>query len=160
VHVPCVPLQTAQVAPPDPHALSSLVPATHAPPEQHPVEHEVCVHSHDPLTQASPSAHEPLAQVPPQPSSAPHACPVQFGVHPQAPVVPPPPHVSGDAHAVQLSPAVPHSPLSAPLAQLVPLQQPRHEVLSHMHAPDTQCCPLAHDPVAQVPPQPSLAPHA
>lgn len=39
-------------------------------------------------------------------------------------------------------------------------QQPPHEVLSQTQLPLTQRVPLPHVPDWQVPPQPSLAPHA
>jgi hypothetical protein len=61
------------------------------------------------------------------------------------------------AHA---APPVPHEVSVVPARQVLPLQQPLHEVVSQTHVPDEQRWPVLHEPLMHVPPQPSLAPHA
>ena len=68
------------------------------------------------------------------------------------------PHVSPLAHAAQTTPPLPHDPSSAPLAHVVPVQQPEHEVTSHLQTPDTHRCPWPHAPSVQTPSQPLLSP--
>jgi len=156
----CAHAHALHAPPPAPHALVA-VPAAHCPPEQHPL-HDVASHAQIPLTQWSPVPLQlPVWHVPPQPSLAPHALPVQLAAHPQTPLAPAPPHVSGEAHvppaqhACPLPPHRPHVlPQAVPLVQAVhatppvpqacavvpgshpePLQQPAHEVGSHAHVP-------------------------
>jgi hypothetical protein len=187
-HVPAVQASPAahatQARPPLPHALP-VVPARQAPDEQQPVQ-ELVSHVHAPLAQRSPAPQLPVWQTPPHPSSAPQAVPEQLGVHPHVPLDPPPPHVKGEAHcppAQHACPLPPHAPqlvphvcpvlheaqvvppcpqaaLLVPGSHVVPEQHPVHDVGSHSHTPPAQCCPVAHDPAAHVPPQPSSAPHA
>jgi hypothetical protein len=84
--------------------------------------------------------------------------PLQSGVHPHTPLAPPPPHVSGEAHALPAQqgcpfpphvpqlpvphvvplahaphtvPPWPHAPSLVPGSHVVPLQQPAHDVVSH-----------------------------
>jgi hypothetical protein len=75
----------------------------------------------------------------------PHACATQ---------VPPP------EHAVHAAPPFPHAPLSVPGWHAPDAQHPVHDVVSHAHAPDTQCKPLAHVPCAHTPAHSSDSPHA
>ena len=63
-------------------------------------------------------------------------------------------------HVVQFAPPLPHAAVSVPTSQVDPLQQPAHDFASHMQLPFTHSCPLPHPPLAQWPPQPSLAPQA
>jgi hypothetical protein len=175
----------AQVVPPCPQA-SPLVPGSHVVPEQHPA-HEVGSHAHAPATQCCPLAHDPVTHAPPQPSSAPHAFPVQSGVQPQTPPWPPPPQVSGDPQvppvqqgcplppqvpqspvphacppeqALHATPPVPQAALPVPGWQASPAQQPLHDVVSQRHVPPTQRWPWPHEPVVHVPLHPSLSPQA
>jgi hypothetical protein len=82
-------------APPLPHAVAVL-PGSHAPlaGSQQPA-HDVGSQEQAPATQRCPAGHPPSAQSPPQPSLAPHALPVQSGVHGPTPHAfgPPAPHV-------------------------------------------------------------------
>jgi hypothetical protein len=160
------------------------VPAPHVEPLQQP-EHDAPSHTHSPLTQCWPPPQLPPSHTPPQPSSAPHVLPAHVGVHPQAPGWPPPlhvsgvahvlplaqqgwplpphvpqstPHVSPLAHAAQTTPPLPHDPSSTPLAHVVPLQQPEHDVTSHLQTPDTHRCPWPHALSVQTPSQPLLSP--
>jgi hypothetical protein len=174
----------AHNVPPVPHAFW-LLPLSHVDPLQHPL-HDVPSHTHRPSSHRCPAPHVPLAQTPPHPSLAPHALPAQLGSQPQTPDLPPPPHVSGGAHApppqhacplpphvpqltphcvplahaAHATPPAPHPCWAAPLSQLAPLQQPLHDVGSHAHTPDTQCCPVPQPPSVHTPAQPSLSPHA
>jgi hypothetical protein len=97
-HVPPVqvvpPAHAVHTVPPCPHAPSS-VPGSQVVPLQQPL-HEVTSHWHAPATHRCPLAQLPCAQVPAHPSLAPHAFPLQSGVHgplPHTLGVPPPPHV-------------------------------------------------------------------
>jgi hypothetical protein len=174
----------AQTVPPTPHALT-LAPVSQVETSQHP-SHEVPSHTHRPVSQCWPLPHDPSWHDPPQPSSAPHALPLQLGVHPHTPDAPPPPqrsglaqlvpaqhgwplpphtpqstpHVCPLAHGAQTTPPLPHEALSPPLAQVVPVQQPPHDVASHLQTPATQRCPCPHAPSVQTPSHPLLAPHA
>jgi hypothetical protein len=190
VHFPLLhtsPLEHATHAcPPLPQALL-VVPGSHRPAEQHPVAHDVELHVHMPLTHASPLGQEPELHVPPQPSLAPHALPVQLGVHPHVPLWPPPPQLSGEAHAWPAQhgcPLPPHVPQLAvphwvppaqaahatppwpqalwlvPDSHVAPLQHPEHDVGSQRHDPATHLCPVAQLPSVHTPAQPSLAPQA
>ena len=47
-------------------------------------------------------------------------------------------------HDWQAAPAVPQAVSSVPPRQLLPEQQPEHEVESHAHVPLLQCCPVLH----------------
>jgi hypothetical protein len=84
----------AHMAPPLPQSFGS-VPARHAPAlEQQPV-HDVGSHRQAPFEQCRPALHEPERHVPEHPSLAPHAFPVQLGMHTPVPHtfgVPPAPH--------------------------------------------------------------------
>ena len=115
-------------APAAPHALL-VVPGAHCPAVQHPLVHDVVSHVHVPVTQCSPvPAQLPVWQVPPQPSLAPHAAPLQFGVQPHTPLWPPPPHVSGEAHMLPAQhgwPLPPHVPQS-PVPHVTPLAHAAH----------------------------------
>ena len=172
-----------QTVPPCPHAVLS-VPDSHVVPLQHPL-HDVASHAHTPFEHSCPVPHVPLVHTPPHPSLAPHALPVQLAVHPQTPLAPPPPHVSGalhappsqhawplpphaphvvpqvvpDAHAAHALPPMPHADSSEPDSHVVPLQQPEHDVGSHVQAPCTQCCPVSQVPAVHTPSHPLLAPH-
>ncbi len=181
-----VPVHAMHALPPVPHALCA-VPGRHCPIEQQPLAHDVASQVHAPATHAWPPGHEPLLHVPPHPSLAPHALPVQLGVHPHTPGVPPPPHVSGEAHAfpaqhgcplpphapqlevphvcpppheTQTVPPMPHALLLVPGSHVVPEQHPPHDVASQTHTPVTQCSPVEHVPAPHTPPHPSPAPHA
>jgi hypothetical protein len=154
---------------------------THWPAEQHP-PHDDGSQTHCPLAQRRPLGHAPAPQVPPQPSSAPHALPLQFGVQPHVPPAhasgaahaplqhgcPLPPHVphvlvphaTPGGHAAHTVPPRPHAPSSAPPRHDEPLQQPAHDVGSQLHTPTTQRWPGPHAPELHTPPQSSLAPHA
>jgi hypothetical protein len=167
--------------PPLPHA-PSLVPLSHVDPVQHPA-HDVPSHTQRPSSHRCPAPHVPLVQAPPQPSLAPHALPAQLGTQPQTPVAPPPPHVSGGAqppaqhgcplppqvpqltphtvplpHGAHATPPPPHALALVPLAHVVPLQHPLHDVGSHVQTPNTQCSPVPQLPSVHTPAQPSLAP--
>jgi hypothetical protein len=183
----CVP-QDMHIAPPLPHSVGSLVPGRHCPVDEQQPVHEVESHAHTPAEQCRPEPHVPVWHFPPHPSSAPHAFPVQLGVHPHWPLTPPPPHVSGAVHvpvdpqqgcafpphAPQVTPHVvpaPHTMHAAPPwpqsfgsvpARHAPAleQHPVHELGSHRHAPFEQCRPAVHVPERHVPEHPSLAPHA
>ena len=154
LHV-CVPLQDTQALPPAPHEVA-VVPARQLLPLQQP-EHDVVSHTHVPAEQRCPVLHAPVVQVPPQPSLAPHDLPLQLGVQPvqRPPEQPPPP-----LQDAQMEPPLPHALDDEPPRQVLPLQQPAQEVGSHTHAPPSQCWPPPQVPVMQVPPQPSVAPHA
>jgi hypothetical protein len=154
VHV-CVPPHVTHAAPPAPHEVV-VVPARHELPLQQP-EHDVVSHTQVPAEQRWPVLHAPVVQVPPQPSLAPHALPLQLGVHP---VQRPPEHPPLPLHDAQMAPPLPHALDDVPPRQVLPLQQPAHDVGSQTHAPPSQCWPPPHVPVTQVPPQPSLAPQA
>jgi hypothetical protein len=78
-----------------------------------------------------------------------------------------PPHVPQStpqvwplAHGAQATPPLPHDVSSSPLSHVVPLQQPAHDVTSHLHRPETQRRPCPHAPRVHTPSQPLLAPHA
>jgi hypothetical protein len=64
------------------------------------------------------------------------------------------------AHGAQATPQAPHDGLLVPLSHVEPLQQPAHDVASHVHTPDRQCCPASHPPSVHTAAQPSLAPQA
>ena len=163
------------------------MPVSHAVPLQHPDGHEVESHTQTSLWHRSPLGQAPSPQVPAHPSLAPQALPAQSGVQPQTPLVPPPPQLSGEAQpsgaqhgsplppqvaqaaspqavpsgqTMHAAPPLPHSVSSVPDSQTPPLQQPAHDVASQVHAPLTQWLPSGHEPPAQVPEQPSLAPQA
>jgi hypothetical protein len=78
---------------------------------------------------------------------------------PQVPQ-PPVPHATPPVHAAQAAPPRPQAPFDVPLSHVFPEQQPEHDVGSHEHAPATQWSPDGHEPVAQMPSQPLLWPHA
>jgi hypothetical protein len=90
--------QTAHTVPPVPHAPCTS-PGSHVETLQHPLQ-EVPSHAHTPVTQCWPLPHEPSWHVPPQPSAAPHALPLQSGMQPHTPAVPPPAHVRGNAQVL------------------------------------------------------------
>jgi hypothetical protein len=69
-------------------------------------------------------------------------------------------HTSVPVHFAQLAPPTPQALVVVPARQLLPLQQPVHDVVSQTQAPPEHVCPVPHAPVVQVPPQPSLPPHA
>jgi hypothetical protein len=75
-----LPRHVEHAVPPKPHALNA-VPGRHPPAEQQP-EHVAESQTHTPAAQVRPLPQVPVAHVPPQPSSAPHAAPAQLGVHP------------------------------------------------------------------------------
>ena len=70
------------------------------------------------------------------------------------------PHVVPPAHAAHVTPPLPHAVGASPLAQVVPSQQPAHEVASHLHTPCAQRWPCPHGDVVHTPSHPLLAPHA
>ena len=108
-----------------PHAVW-LDPLAHVEPLQQP-EHDVGSHAQTPVTQRCPVAHDPSLQMPPHVSLAPHALPVQSGVHPHTAALPPPPHESGGAHAFPGQhgcPLPPQTPQSVP--QVCPVAQAAH----------------------------------
>lgn len=161
-------VQSTQLVPLDPHVVAER--AAQIVPSQQPEAHEVASHAHTPPTQRwpdpqggpEPHAHAPATQPSERPSHATQAAPavphalcegVAHVVPEQQPLaqlvalqlahaplahVPPAPQL---AHAV---PPVPHAVALLPARQLVPLQQPSHEVASHTQAPPTQCWPAAH----------------
>jgi hypothetical protein len=91
--------------------------------------------AHPLLVQCCPLGQLPLAQTPPQPSSAPHARSAQLGTHTQEPAsvqVEP-------AHPKQSTPPFPHVAFVVPGSHVLPLQHPAHDVGSHTHAPLMQC---------------------
>ena len=65
----------------------------------------------------------------------------------------PPPHVLPPVHVEHAKPPVPQALALVPGWQLVPWQQPAHDVESHAHAPAMQRCP-----VPQAAPAPQLQP--
>jgi hypothetical protein len=170
----------AHTVPPTPHELTDD-PGSHVETLQHPL-HEVASHTHTPVSQRWPSAHDPCWHAPPHPSSAPHALPSQVGVHWQIPSWqrsglahpdsaqhgwPFPPHTPQSTpqvwplvHGAQTTPPLPQDEFSAPSSQDVPLQHPAQEVTSHLQTPATQRSPWAQVPRVQTPSQPLLAPHA
>lgn len=97
------------------------------------------------LPLSAPDASAPPASLAPPSLVATHA-PATHAV--------PVPHVR---HAL---PALPHALLAAPPRQAPAEQHPAHEVPSHAHAPEAQWRPDPHVPLVQVPPHPSLPPHA
>jgi hypothetical protein len=160
----CGLVQAMHVAPPVPQALS-VVPDKQVFPLQQPL-HAVASQTHVPAEQRWPVLHEPVWQVPPHPSLAPHALPVQLGVHGQREHVPG--RVVHGLHAVHSAPALPvqlgvqpvhnpswhmlplpvHAVHSAPLfphaledvpGRHAPLpQHPEHDVGSQTHVPPSQ----------------------
>jgi hypothetical protein len=155
MHVPkshvCVVAQTEQVAPPVPHA-PSPDPPWHSPPAQQPL-HDDGSHAQLPPTQCRPLPQEPAAHVPPHPSLAPHALPVQSGTQTQEPWVQLQP-LGQTAHA---TPPVPQAPALFPSSQPLPPQQPpAQDVASHWHAPATHRSPAGQLPLVQIALQPSL----
>jgi hypothetical protein len=155
----------AQSVPPTPHTLSDF-PGWQVERSQHP-PHDVVSQMQSPLAHRCPLPQAPFSQTPPQPSISPHALPAQLGVQPHTPECPPPPHDSGVAHALprqqgcpappqvpqstphvcpvahaaHAAPPPPHEALSFPLAHVLPLQHPAHDVASHLHTPPTQRWP-------------------
>ncbi len=151
--------------PPPPHA-SCSVPGSQLETSQQPL-HEVPSQMQRPVSQCWPLPHEPSWHEPPHPSSAPHALPAQLGTQPQTPVVPPPPHWSGLAqpvpaqhgwplpphvpqstphvwplaHGAHTTPPLPQDESCVPDAHVLPLQQPAHDVASHLHTPATHRWP-------------------
>jgi hypothetical protein len=118
--------QTTHSAPPVPQVASEGGP--HVAPLQHPLGHEVASQTHFPFWQCCPAPH---AAAPPQ-------------VH--VPVVHPSDTVG--SHVTQPPPIAPQALIDIG-AHALPLQQPiGHDVASHVHAPPTQCCPIAHGPPA------------
>lgn len=89
----------SQLFPQPPQLLASTRGSTQLPP------HVARAQAHVPASQACSAPHAQLS-APPQPSeSGPHCGPTPaqvFGVHPQVPTVPPPPHVCGSRHPPQL----------------------------------------------------------
>ena len=73
-------LHESQASPFAPHA-SCAAPGMQVFPWQHPVPHDTASHVHVPPTQCCPLSQLPLLHTPPHPSLAPHALPVQLGVH-------------------------------------------------------------------------------
>jgi hypothetical protein len=113
--------QTTHAAPPVPQVASDG--GLHVAPLQHPLEHEVTSQTHLPFWQRCPAPH---AVAPPQ-------------VH--VPVVQA--SATVESHVMQPPPIAPQALIDMG-TQAVPLQQPiGHEVASHVHAPPTQCCPIA-----------------
>lgn len=139
--------------PPEPHATAAL-PSSHVAPSQHPA-HDAGPHSQTPSLQDWPVAHDPVAHVPPQPSSAPHA-PVHDGTQSQAPVSP-----QVAAQTAQVVPPCPHADGSVPSSHVLPVQHPEHDVGPHAQTPPLQNWPTSHDASTPVhtPPQPSPPPH-
>lgn len=146
-----------QSAPPWPQALVD-VPLWHAPPEQQP-EHDVESHAQAPDKQWSPEGQVPVVHRPPQPSSAPHALPVQLGVQP---------HIVSHWHdpATHCWPAgqvpvaqMPLQPLLWPHA--LELQSGVHEPVPHTLAtpPAPHVEPGAQLPQSRSPPQANSWPH-
>jgi hypothetical protein len=117
-----VALQVVQVPPPVPHSANEFT--SHVFPLQHPVGHDVALHTHWPPMHAWPVAHwAPVPQV-------------------HAPLV----HASErlGSQVVHALPPVPQEVCEA-VVQVVPLQQPvGHDVPSQPHEPATQCWPAAH----------------
>jgi hypothetical protein len=192
---PQVPQLPVPHASPPEHATHSLPPLPHCPstfpgsqtlPLQHPAQ-DVPSQMHTPAAHRSPEPQGPVWQTPPHPSLAPHALPLQLGVHPHSPARPPPPHVSGALHvlppqhgcpapphaehappahwspaehAAHAPPPCPHAAGALPVSHPFASQQPAHVVASHLQAPATQRSPAPHEPDVQIPWQPSLAPQA
>jgi hypothetical protein len=181
----CPVLHATQTVPPVPQA-ASLVPGSQVTPEQQP-PHDVASHPHTPAAHRWPGPHVPDAHLPPQPSSALHALPLQLGLQPHTPGRPAPPHESGAAqalppaqhgcpfppqmpqsvphvcplaHVPHATPPMPQAALVVPLSHASPWQQPAHDVTSQAQVPATQRCPWPHAPAVQTPSQPLLAPHA
>lgn len=154
-----VPPEQTEHFPPLPPQAEALEPVSHPLLSQQPAPQEVVVHVQFPLTHSSPAAQAPVLQIPPHPSGAPQAWPVQLGVQPQVCAVPEPPHVWGAAHCAHVAPALPHASLAVPGWHPPAPQHPlAHDVLSQTQVPATQCKPLSHEPIAQDPPQPSPPP--
>jgi hypothetical protein len=141
-------------------------------PLQHPLGHDVELHTHDPPEQTCPLAHstpephwhpsEPQAfafvmshaaqAAPSVPHVASddgsHTAPAQHpvgqfcGVHP---VQTWDVQVCGDGHPEQSDPWVPQYVVVVPSSHTLPLQHPvGHDVALHKHNPPEQICPLAH----------------
>ncbi len=64
------------------------------------------------------------------------------------------------AHATHWAPPWPHEVLVTPLSHVPALQQPAHDVASHLHRPATHRSPCPHVPIVHTPSQPLLAPQA
>ncbi len=176
--------QLVHTTPPIPHA-AFVLPGSHVETSQHP-PHDVPSHVHTPVTQRCPLPHDPSWHAPPHPSDAPQALPEQSGLQPQTPVVPPPLHVSGNAHVEppqhgcplpphvpqstphfwlpghveHAVPPAPHAVWEVPLSHVEPLQQPVHDVASHLHTPARHRSPCPHVPRVQTPSHPLLWPQA
>jgi hypothetical protein len=162
--------QATHAPPPVPQALAW--PMLQTLPLQQPLAHEVGLHTHAPATHCWPATHAgppPQLQAPlVQPSAsrmlqlkqAPPGVPqveaesvMQLPLSQQplgqlvrSQVHLPPTHSWPDAHVAQAAPPEPHAPLALPARQVVPLQQPLHEVALHTHLPRTHCWPAAHGP--------------
>ncbi len=94
-------------------------------PEQHPLGHEVGSHTHAPLAQRCPGAHDA-----PEPHM--HCPPVQLSA-------------SEGSQATHAFPPTPQLAGVGGEMQVVPEQQPLgHEAASHTHDPPTQRCPEPH----------------
>ena len=127
VHTPATQFWSAghveQVEPPVPHS-AVVLPSSHTLPLQHPVGHEVLLHTHAPPTHTWPAPHaepDPHSHVPPleQP----------FALVP---------------HLMHPPPAVPHAAADG-VSQTLPLQQPvGQDAALHTQAPPTHCCFAAH----------------
>lgn len=156
------PAHIRQVPPSEPHA-ALVVPDMHVEPEQQPPAHEVVLHTQLPPTHCWPLAQDgfaPQRQVPPEQLSAvivvqlvqaapivPQALTVGGLTqvvpeqHP-APQVPalqlehtPAVQVSPPVQAWHIAPDAPHAPAVFPASQMLPLQQPAHDVELQTHAP-------------------------
>jgi len=115
--------------------------------------HDDGSHAQVPLTQCRPLPQDPVAQVPPHPSLAPHAFPVQLGTQTHEPWV----QLQLFGQTAQARPPVPHALVLVPGSQPPPLQHPpAHDVASHRHAPATHRSPAAQLPFMQIEVQPSL----
>jgi hypothetical protein len=109
-------MHATQAPPPVPHAVA-CVPVSHDPFAQQPL-HEVASQVQAPCTQCCPAAQVPCWHVPPQPSSAPQAFPLQLGV--QVEVQDVPLQASPGGHAMQDAPLLPHAVGEVPGWHTVP----------------------------------------
>ena len=131
----CPGMHALHAPPPVPHAARS-VPAWHAPLAQQPLQ-DIVSQVQAPATQRRPAPHVPCAHLPPHPSSAPQAFPVQLGVH----VAPQP-----DPGMQVLA-----QPSGAP--QALPAQAGVHTPGPHTFGPPPPQVPVAHLPQSTGTPQ-------
>ena len=86
---------------------------------------------------------------------------VQTGTHLELPPWHcPPVQVCVPVQGTHAVPPTPHAEVALPPRQVVPLQHPEQDDESQTQLPAEQRCPMLQVPVAQMVPQPSLAPHA